>query len=451
MFLIIPIKVYNISLETIIKGNTIFEKNYVKISLYSHKAQNIIIIFPKDYMEIMKSITNKMISGIVDKNKKQVWENYTNYLLPKNSLGYPSEEAFLKDKKLTREQVIKNSILFIYPKTDSERLNYLSQQFKILVKKHKIRINKKSKKAVYSEIIFILNYIKSIDALIKKYPQNWSNYYGTKFRSSSEQNLIKTQLNYLQECLDNPFFPVINKQERKKIKTQIKFLKEASKPENEGFSEIFNRSNSRLGINHKLMGFSKFEQNIIKQIISFYNGIRCKKEELVKSTKILMREISNIREDTDYQDLIDSIENIAYDFFDYVYKESKKKSESKDKRIRSQSAYKQLKFTIKQLSNESHVKTVIDDIEIFTYTHTNTFNFDKTMNLVVIKSIFGIQNMLEPNLPTLKDATKYHMLKHSLVFKKEMGFTKKELRYYIFTIWQVFQEQILLELGNTSN
>lgn len=416
-----------------------------------HKPKHITAIFPKDYIEVWENITAKLTSGIVNKKKKQAWENYTNYILPKNSLGYLSEEAFLKDKKLTKEQVIKNSILQIYPKINHERLNYLSKWFEILVKKHKIRVTKKNKVAIYSEIIFILNYIQNIEILINKYPQNWSNHYGTKFRSSSEKNLVETQINYLQECLNNPFFPIKNKQERKKIETQIKFLKEAINPDNEGFSEIFSRLDSRVGLDHKLMKFSKFEQEIIRQINSFYNGIRCKKEELVKSTKILMRAISNIYEEEDYSILADSIESIAYDFFDYVYKKSNEKSKSKDKLIRNESAYKQLIFTKKQLSNDFHIKTIIDDIEIFTYSYQSTFNFDKKMNFIGIKSIFGIKNMLEQDLPTIEDATNLHILRYAINFRKDMGFTKKELRYFILGIWQTYQEQILLELSNTTN
>lgn len=416
-----------------------------------HKPKSIIAALPKDYIEVWEGITLKITSGIVNKKKKQRWENYNNYILPKKSLEYTSEEEFLKDKNLTKAQVIKNSILQIYPDINDERLNDLTQWFTILVKKHIIRVTKKNQIAIYSEIIFILNYIENIKILIHKYPRNWSNHYGTKFRSSSEKSLIETQINHLQECLDNPFFPVIDKQERKKIEMQINYLKESMKPENEGFSEIFSRSDAKVGIDHKLMKFSKFEQKVIKQIISFFNGIRTKKEELVKSTKILMRAISNIYEEEDYDVLVDSIENIAYDFFDYVYKESKEKSESKDKAIKNESAYKQLIFTKKQLSNDFHVKTIIDDVEIYTYTYANTFNYDKSMNLTGIKSIFGIQNMLEPNLPTIENATTIHTLRSAVLYRKNIGFSKKELRYFIHGIWQFFREQILLELSKISN
>ena len=416
-----------------------------------HKPKSIITVLPKDYIEVWVGISSKISSGMVNKKKKQAWENYTDYILPKKSLGYASEEAFLKDKKLTKIQIIKNSILQIYPEMSNDRLNDLSQWFTILVKKHLIRVTKKNQIAIYSEIIFILNYIENIKTLINKYPRNWSNHYGTKFRSSSEKNLVDTQINYLQECLNNPFFPVIDKKERKKIEIQINFLKEAIKPENEGFSEIFSRCDHKVGIDHKLMKFSKSEQKIIKQIISFFNGIRSKKEELVKSTKILMRAISNIYEENDYDILIDSIENIVYDFFDYIYKESKEKSESKDKTTRNESAYKQLIFTKKQLSNDFHVKTIIDDVEIFTYTYTNTFNYDKSMNFTGIKSIFGIQNMLEPDLPTIENTTTIHMLRSAIDYRKNMRFSKKELRYFIHGIWQIHREQILLELSKTSN
>lgn len=392
-----------------------------------------------------------MMAGIVDKKKKEAWQVHTNYIIPKNSLGYASEEAFLVDKKLTKEQIIKNSILYIHPKMNKERVEYLSEWFKIIVKKHRIRVTRKDKVAVYSEILFILSYIDNIKALIDKYPKNWSNYYGTKFRASSENNLVKTQLNYLKECLNNPFFPILNKKEREKISCQIRFLKESLKPENKGISEIFNHSDSVFGINHKLMKFSKLEQDTIKQIMSFYNGIRCKKEELVKSAKLMMRQVSNMYDKADYEELAKCIENIAYDFFDYVYQESKKKSESKDKKIKKESAYKQLIFTKKQLSNDIHVKTNIDGVKIYTYTHSSTFDYEKNMNEAVLRSIYGIKNMFEPNLPTLQNTTNFHLLRHSLKFKKEMGFTKKELQYFNLSIWQAYREQILLELSNTSN
>lgn len=393
----------------------------------------------------MENINNKITAGIVNKKKKQAWENYTNYRLPKNSLGYASEEEFLKDKKLTKKQVIKNSILQIYPDIEKEILEYLSVQFQILVKKHKIRVTRKNKVAVYSEILFILEYIENIKILIDKYPKNWTNNYGTRFRASSEKNLVYTQINYLEECLENPFFPVINKKEREKIERQLFFLVESLKPENKGIAEMFNHSDSMFGVNHKLMKFSKLEQDTIKQIMSFYNGIRCKKEELIKSVKLMMRIVSNIDEKKDYEELVDSIENIAYDFFDYVYKESKKKSESKVKKIKNESAYKQLIFTKKQLDNEIHEKTIIDNVRIYAYTHSNTFDYKKIMNEAVLKSIYGIKNMFQSDMPELEEVTLFHILKHSTKFKNEMGFTKKELRYFNLSIWQTYREQILLE------
>lgn len=400
------------------------------------KHKKIITFYPIDFIEVIIGINNKLSSMIVNKKKKLSFETYTNYLVPKNSLNYISEEAFLKDKKLTKQQVIQNSISYIHKEMDKEQIDYLTEQFKILVKKHKIRVTKKDNIPIYSEILFILNYIKNIQAIIRKYPTYWTNLYGTKFRASSEKNLVNTQLTYLKECLNNPFFPITNKKEIEKITMQIKFLEKSILPENQGIAEFFNHAESLLGLDHKLMGFSKHEQNTIKQLLSFYNGIRCKKEELVKSSMIYMRSLSKIDDKKDHQILVDSIKNISYNFFDYVYKESKEKSKSKDKKIRAQSAYKQLIFTKKQLSNEFHVKTTIDNTKVFVYTHKNSFDYISKMLEIFINNIFGFQNIFEPDLPKEEDASDWHILKSIATFKKEIGFTKKEFQYLTFAIMQ---------------
>ena len=190
---------------------------------------------------------------------------------------------------------------------------------------------KKKLVPVYFEIINILDYIRKNQEIISKYPKNNGNHYGTKYRSSSYKNLLETQLNILKDRLDGLFFPVENEDEKEKLRIQIKFIKFALIDEYKNLPEWINFIYTYMGFDNPFFKMSKTEKQAYIQLVTFFNGIRTSKEELLNSVMIFTRLQSNILNiDEEYfNELAESIMNILRFFFNQTIFEVQKKKKKK--------------------------------------------------------------------------------------------------------------------------
>ena len=181
---------------------------------------------------LINGIISKFLSHFKAKHKK-IWQSKFNIILPKNNLNYKNENDYLGSNNLKKDDAIINGILQCLPNIEKKDLDYLIEQFSIFSLNNKIKILTIENKLipVYIEIIEALNYILKIDELLSKYPKNYGNHHGTKYRSSSNKNLLETQINILENRLNGAFFTLENENEIKKTQIQIKFMKYSLKEE----------------------------------------------------------------------------------------------------------------------------------------------------------------------------------------------------------------------------
>ena len=81
----------------------------------------------------------KFINSFEGKSK-ELWTNTFNILLPKNNLGFNNEKDYLKDNRITKSDVIINSIKYSLPDTKKEDINYLLSYFQVFTTKNKIKV-----------------------------------------------------------------------------------------------------------------------------------------------------------------------------------------------------------------------------------------------------------------------------------------------------------------------
>ncbi|MDZ7817413.1 MAG: hypothetical protein U5K55_01855 [Aliarcobacter sp.] len=216
------------------------------------------------------TIIPKLFNGFSDKHKK-FWETKINNILPKNNLNFKSENDYLETNNLKKDDVIRNSILYSLSNLEKEELNYLTEQFSIFSLNNKIKIftNENKITPIYIEIIEVLTYINRIEDLLKKYPKNYGNHHGTKFRSSSYKKLLETQLNILENRLDGTFFTLTSEDEIIKTKMQIKFIKYSLKDDFKNLPEWMNFTNIYLGFDNSSFQMTDIEKETFTQLCSF--------------------------------------------------------------------------------------------------------------------------------------------------------------------------------------
>lgn len=421
--------------------------------LYStHASIQVIHWLPheyKYYVDCLQHTFKHTFASIQNKSIKQKWESTYNYLFPKNSLSYKSDEDYLIDNHLTKEEVITNSICHVLKEIDQKDLEWLIEKFTILTTYNKIKIAHYETKSIpiYPEIIFALNYIQSIKKLLKKYPKNFANHLGSRYRSSSFENLVMIQIKGLKERLENPFFPLDNQDEIDKTKLQIRFLELTLQDDFKFFPELFSYARSLVGLDATVLDMSPFEQKVMAQILSLLNGAKTQTEEYVKSVMIYLRVLSKTPNDASSQELknlADSILDIAQYFFHDVFQKAKD-----DKEIR----FNQLTYTKKYPLKAYHIKTIIDDIEIYTYTHKNSFDFLKDIQTAYFQDLFGIKNVFDPSLPNEEEITEFQQFKNMLRRLKELHMTKQDIRalFKVVEFITITSEQNKLRVNSLKN
>ncbi len=394
----------------------------------------------KYYVDCLQHIFKHTFASVQNESIKQKWESTYNYLFPKNSLGYKSDADYLIDNTLTKEEVIENSIIHVLKEVDQKDLQWLIEKFTILTTYNQIKIAHYETVSLplYPEIIFALNYIQSIKKLLKKYPKNFANHLGSRYSASSFNNLVTAQINKLKERLNSPFFPLENQEEIDKTKLQIRFLELSLTDDFKFFPELFSYAKCLVGLDATVLGFTPFEQKVMEQILSLLNGAKTQSEEYAKSVMIYLRILSKIPDDASQQELknlADSILEIARYFFDDIFKEAEQ-----DKKTR----LNQLTYTKKYPLKPYHIKTIIDDLEIYTYTHKNSFSFMREIETIYLQDIFGIKNVFDPSLPNEEEITDYQMLKNMLKRFKELHMTRQDIR----ALFKVIECSIIISEQN---
>lgn len=368
----------------------------------------------------------KLLKGFNGKHKK-LWEETINKLLPKTKLGFNNENDYLKSNEITKEDVIINSINYIYPNLEKEEVNYLLKCFKIFTKNNKIKVLTIDNKLtpIYYEIINSLAYLKKIKNIIDKYPKNNGNHHGTKYRSSSINTLIKTQLNILENRLEGRFFTVEDENEIKKLEIQIKFIKYSLTDEYKDFPEWMNFAKIYLGFDNNQLEMTVVEIQAFNQLLEFFNGIRTSKEELLISTMIYLRTQSNIKNDDteSHKELSESIINIVRFFFNETIIEVEKSKKKKT-----------IVYKEENVKKDYCIKTHLSELPIYTYIYKNTNNPMQKFMEASFNSIVGIQNIFEKDKPKEDEISNFQMAKNIMKLRKEFDLTKEEFKTFLLVI-----------------
>ena len=380
------------------------------------------------------TIIPKLFSGFSDKHKK-LWEIKINNILPKNNLNFKNENDYLETNNLKKDDVITNSILHFLPNLEKEELKYLIEQFSIFSFNNKIKIFTIENKIIpiYIEIIEVLTYINKIEDLLKKYPKNYGNHHGTKFRSSSYKKLLETQLSILENRLNGTFFTITNENEIIKTKMQIKFIKYSLKDDFKNLPEWMNFVNIYLGFDNLSFQMTDIEKETFTQLCSFFNGIKTSKEEILNSVMIYNKIQSKIKnEDEQYhKKLSQSIINILRFFFQKTINEIEKTKKKKT-----------ITYNEENISKDFYIKTYINEIPIYSYVYKNTKDFFTELMELGINSILGLQTIFDEDKNEEKKISNIQIAKNIISFRKEINLTKKEFKLFFSFIEKSQIQQI---------
>ncbi|MGA1932770.1 hypothetical protein ACH5BF_08640 [Arcobacter sp. YIC-464] len=394
---------------------------------YKNKDLNVKDFISLKQLDMLKyRVYPKILNNFQGKQKK-VWEHAFNKLLPKKSLNFDNENDYLKSNKITKNDVVINSIKYLIPDINEDNVNYLSDCFSIFTQKNKVKIIEIENKLtpIYYEIINSFSYIKRIQNVLSKYPKNNGNHHGTKHRSSSIDTLIKIQLNILENRIEGSFFPIEDEDERKKIEFQIKFMKYTLTDEYKNFPEWMNFAKIYLGFENEQLEMSEIEIKALNQLLEFFNGIRTSKEELLTSVMIYLRIQSNIttKDKEFHKELSESIMNIVRFFLQSTIIEVEKSKKKKT------IIYKQEK-----VKNEYCIKTHLSEVPIYTYVYKKTNNPIEELMIASFNSILGIENIFEKDKPKKEEISELQILKNILKMREYLGLTKKEYKTFLFII-----------------
>lgn len=378
-----------------------------------------------NHIEIFQnSILPKFLSNFQGK-QKLLWQSFINKNLPKQTLNYSSEEEYLKDKNITKKNIIINSIKFIDENIFPNNLEYLANQFDIFSKNCKIKIIYYNfiELPIYTEIIDSLEYIQRINELLKSFPKYYSDYLGTKFRQSSYKTLLKTQLTMLKNRLNGNFFNLTNNDEIEKTKKQMRFIELALTEKFKNIPHWFNFAEIYLGLDNKFLNMTAIEIQAIKQLNTFFNGIKTSKEELLKSVSIFLKIQSKIQ-DTDLENhklFAENIMNILRLYFDSTIHLIQKERNNK----------REFTYSKANITKDFTIKTYINETPIYIYNNQNTNDHFMQLFIESLNGIAGLSNIFQEDKPTLEEINEFTFKKNILLYYKELGLTSQEIKSII--------------------
>lgn len=393
---------------------------------HPQKVQTINIFFHPEVFAHLDSAIKKIFEPILNPEIKKKWIAYTNLMLPKSKLGYSSQEEYLKTISLTEEDITQNTIAYVFPNLPSIDIKFLTKEFIIFSKKaHIVIVHIDHKNIVlYREIYLALVYMKNIRQVIDKNKKLRSSSHHGLQKNSKPKALLKSLKSYLEERLDHPYFPIVNDEERERIKLQISYINKALSNEFKILYDLFNFSNIFLGLDYPLLRLSKNDQITIHQLITLFNGIKSSNEELVMSCMIYMRYLTNIVDKNDYDKLSQSILNIAIQFYNDVYILGQKKRSKRGNHFTYNKTY---------IDKEYRIKTFIDQLPIYSFKTESNFDFLQEMMELTLKSFKGESNIFQPELPTDNPTSAFQVSRNIIQMKKAFHLTKEEL-HSIFSL-----------------
>jgi len=370
----------------------------------------------KKYTTILKESTvPKVLDLITNQTNKKRLENWFDYLLPKHHLNYASQEAYLNEHHLTPKDVIKNSILHIFSEIDNQDMEFLISEFEPLISNIKVIVLLDENKAIYLEIIVLLEYFQKMKELSKRYKMPYSDAKGTGHRSSSLKKLVKYQINRLEERLSG-FFQLHNQDEREITEFVIKILKVSQKKDYGNMIEYLSFIEIYIGLDTKFFSPSANEIRAIEDVLSFHNGIRSTRAQLVKSAMIVFNTTFH-KSSIDNKTKADKVLQITRYFFDDEFREFDKPKTKAS-----------ITFNHTHIQKEAVVKTILHKIPIYAYLNKNSNDFLSEFFDNAVNSMLGVDNIFEEDKPTIDEVSPLYLYRNFYQFKKELGLTKDDIR-----------------------
>jgi hypothetical protein len=374
----------------------------------------------KYFKTLYQSIIPKLLIWI-DSDIPTNLENYFKQNNPFNNLNYPSEEAYLAEKKLTKSDVILNSINYAYNNIQKEELEVLVKYFFILIKNKNVKIldiNTDNELVIYLEILSYLDYVKKIEVLIRK---GHSDKLGTAFRTSSLKKIVDTRITQLQSRLDDMLIPISSSDEIDKTKHIIELLKKSQNDNYKDLFEYIHLLKSLTGLDVGILKLSKIEIDAIEQSTSFHNGKSNSNAELIRSSMIYLNMLfyNNLNNEDEYSD---SILNITTQFFHNEMNDINKNNNH-------------LTFNKTHIEKQYSLKSISDKVQIFIYSNEKSI-LDELVE-ITFNSMAGLVNKFETDNPTNDELSEFRIMKNILTtLKSELNFDKNDIQVlkYFFTL-----------------
>jgi len=382
---------------------------------------------------LQNSIIPKFLNIFNDESKRKKVQKYFSTLLPEKVIDINQEE-YAHRKNLSKEEIIKNSLQYSKLDIDREDSEYLIKHFEHILHNPKLRIDTNTNVVIYLEVIQILTYAKQIQSLIDNHPKNYSNHHGTKYRSSSEKNLVKTHLLHLQERLDNPFFKFDDPKIIRITQEQIRIVKLFQTKEYKTLPNALNWVESFIGLDNNILQCTPEELEVIRQVLSLFNGIRTTKEAYIKSFMIFTSVQCNLNTDNNQQNVVyaNSMLEIAKYFFNDIFILDAKKKK------------KTLNFTKNNLKKDWYNKTIINDIPIFAYITRHHTDFFIKYAIVGIADMMKLSSSDIFNDETIEVSTIAPLRNLYRVLKK-FNFDKTDTRTLIQLSQATDKQKLLLD------
>lgn len=379
----------------------------------------------KQIIALFNKINKHVLNDITDDEKRHSLENIIKQYLPKETIHFKSLKELFKKYNTSKKKMINDSILIGYPDIDEDLIPKLKQEFKILIKKKKIKINLASDTPIFNEIITIMNYAKKVDSLLKQYPLKKSTYNGTKSASTSLKDMIITQLSALQDKLNNPYFKINDDFEIKKTEHQIRILKKCQEENFKDLPEIINTTNNLYGIDYKSDESTKVESASFRELTQLFNGMITSELEILYSFAIFTCEIIGIYNKKFSKKQTDAIYNISYilfrEYIDSLNLENKRAV---------------FTYTTDKIGKDYIQKTIINNTPIFIYKKkSEQINALEKLFEIGVKSLFGIKHDYNKDLPLESEMSDFTQLKNLVINLKEINFIPREL-FFLFSFYE---------------
>lgn len=379
----------------------------------------------KQILELLNSIFQNVLNDITNNEKRHSLENVIKQYIPEKTMHFKSPKELFKKYNTSKKKIINDSILIGYPDIDEDLIPLLKQEFRILIKKKKIKINLASNTPIFNEIITIMNYAKKIDTLLKEYPLKKSTYNGTKSMSTSLKDMIKTQLSVLEEKLNNPYFKINDEFEIKKTEHQIRILKKCQEENFKDLPEIINTANNLYGIDYKSDESTDVENTSFKELTQLFNGTLTSELEILYSFTIFICERIGIYDKKFCKKQADAIYNISYTLF----RESIDSLNIENKRAI-------FTYTQNKIGKDYIQKTIINNTPIFVYKKkSEQINVPDKLIEIGFKSLFGIRHDYNKDLPLEIEMSDFTQLKNLVRNLREINFIPREV-FFLFSCYE---------------